>query len=481
MRSHRPPLIAPRARFRALAAFVTFAALAGLGPTARAQQASGGVLAGSTDASGPAWVDLPVGRGTTIVRAPRDRFDVVAQMPASTRARTGSALVYEAPLWQQRGRDEIGGLDGVAAAQLTRVARRFAGPLVVVVGRLAPDAAQLALDVYRIERTPGDQVVVRRAPFTPWHGNRWAAARKYLTPAEAAADPARAGRNPFGKFAGAADDPLFGHIDAAGAAVALGHAMVHYRAQYGVLAVVKLHVAVTQTHTGGWLRRTYTTTEHVLAQTSWRIATPRAAQPWAAPAAYCVVDPTCVDAACSRRACPDPALVAAADVALDDWTGPALPLGDEEIATVTSSSSGWTVLGLGAISDLLAPGLGPAEIGATVGGGATPLQIQHGIFGTADDGVGRAALAGGGALERAAGAALRNDVFGADVQRLAGLRAGMASVVPDATAFDPDAAGARRLDAVRQYQRCRARGLSGAGLQRCAAATLSDAVGPAPP
>jgi hypothetical protein len=48
-------------------------------------------------------------------------------------------------------------------------------------------------------------------------------------------------------------------------------------------------------------------------------------------------------------------------------------------------------------------------------------------------------------------------------------------VLPDGTAFDPRAAGAARLDDVRQYQRCKARGLSGAGLRRCAAAILTAA------
>ena len=253
--------------------------------------------------------------------------------------------------------------------------------------------------------------------------------------------------------------------------------MVHYRAAFGVLAVVQLHVNVTQTHTGGWLRRTYTTTEHVLARTTWRVATPGTAQPWAPTAAYCVVEPACTDQACSVRACPDPALVASAGVAVDDWTGPALPLTDQQIATVTTSSRGWTVLGLGAISDLLAPGLG---LGALVGGtalvdGAAPLQLAPGITGIVDGGVGRPTLPAASALGQAAGGALQRDVFGAASQRLAGLRAGLEQVLPDGTAFDPRAAGAARLDDVRQYQRCKARGLSGAGLRRCAAAILTAA------
>src|SRR5262249_41375135 len=149
----------------------------------------------------------------------------------------------------------------IPAAQSTALARQLVAPVTIVVGRYAQDVAELAIDVFRLERSASDDaVVVRRAAFTPLHGNRWAVARKYLTAAESAADPWRPGRNPFAQFVGAdGGDVLFHGIDLAAAQVALGHAMAYHHALYGVLAEVQLHVDVTQTHSGGWLRRSYTT------------------------------------------------------------------------------------------------------------------------------------------------------------------------------------------------------------------------------
>ena len=410
--------------------------------------------------------------GAATLDVPRDTFTVVARLAGRTHAAPGSLAVYGAEAWVRDDRGEIGRVGTLSAAQTTGLARQLVAPVVVVIGRYAVDAAELAVDVYRLERSSDDQIVVERSAFVPAHGNRWAVARKYLTASEAASDPLRPGRNPFARF-DAGTDPLFHGIDIAAAETAVAHAMTYFHAHYGVFARVQLFVDVTQTHSGGWLRRTYTTTEHVIAQTTWRVAAPVPVQPWASIPAFCVVDATCTDGTCSARRCPDPALVASAGMPFDDWTGPSLPMADQEIASVTSSSRGWTVLGLGAITDLLAPGLGAAEGGLSLAtNGGAPLQLQAAPLATPDDGVATSSLAPGTPIAQVAATPLQQGVFGSDAQRLSGIQAGYARAVVTPGSYDRDRAGNEMLDAVRQYQLCRQRGLAGEALRRCAAPSL---------
>jgi hypothetical protein len=400
---------------------------------------------------------------------PRDTFTIVAQIPAATRAGASNAAVYGAEAWIRNDRGEVGALGTISAAQSTALARQVLAPVVIVVGRFAADAAELAIDVYRLERRSDDTIVVSRSAFTPLHGNRWAAARKYLTAEEAAGDPNRVGRNPFARFQSAVPgDALFHGIDLAGAQTALGLAIAYFHAHAGALAQVQLHIDVTQTHSGGWLRRTYTTTEHVIAQTNWRIAAPAPAQPWSSEPSYCVV----------ALPCPDPALVASAGATFDDWTGPSLPVANQEIASLVSNSRGWTVLGLGAITGLLAPAAGPLDVASGLAGGGSPLQLQGAPFAGSDSGTAAPSLAPGTPLAAVAAAPLQRRVFGTDGDRLAGVQSGYVSTVAEPAGFQRDRAGAEMLDAVRQYQRCRERGLAGVALRRCAAPVVAGGAAP---
>jgi len=400
---------------------------------------------------------------------PRDDFVIVARIAANTRAASGDARVYAAEGWVRDGRNEIGALGTISAARATALARRLIAPVTVVVARYAVDAAELAVDIYRLERGTNDDVAVWRASFAPRHGNRWAAAGRYLSPGEAST-PGRVGRNPFARFDAGVGDNLFHGIDLAAAQTAIGHAMTYYRAQFGILGVVQLHIDTTQTHSGGFFHRTYRTIEHVIARTTWRVATPAAVQPWASIPTYCVVDLVCQDSACRSRSCPDPALVASAGAAFDDWTGPTLALSDQEIASLASSSSGWTVLGVGALTDLLAPGNGLPEIGTTLATrGGSALQPQSAPLGATGNGTAVPTLSPGSAIEKLAGPPLQRGVFGPEGQRFAGLQSGYAATVSDPKSFERDRAAAATRDAVAQYQRCRQRGYEGEVLRRCAA------------
>jgi hypothetical protein len=444
------------------------------------------------------WQDLPVPGGSERVRAPREFFHLVgeARLPPDP---TEDAGLLAAPAWLARNRPELTALPGFDAAGASALLRSLQGPVHVVLGRWSERTGELAIDVLRLQRAPGAgaQVVqVLSSPFTPAHGARWAAARAYLAPDEALADPARPGRNPFAAFAGAdPSDPVFHRAGLAAAEVAVGHAMSHYRAALGLLALTGVDARMSQSSGGNILRRTYTTTVTGTSRIDWLVALPAAAQPQALPAAICVVATPCLDAACrARRPCPDPSLVAVSRVSFDDWGAASLPSAPEEVYRWSSTQSSWTpfalVLAAGALPAIgglepqLAGGLDTAAF-TTAGVALLAWALTHpdrgapapalagaslpAVPATVTDGVATpppAPSSQQAAMDAAIGARTIAPALGAGA--LAALRQAWAGALPSAAAAGRGNAAQTLPSWNRLLRACTDAGLSGADLARCA-------------
>jgi hypothetical protein len=414
---------------------------------------------------------------------PIDRFERVGTVLAVREPGSAVALPNTDPAlagierWLRDNRPEIGAIGTLDAAATSQLARELQAPLHLVIGRLALDSGDLVVDVLRVGYGRDGQgrpaFNVWRAPFTPQHGRRWAAQRAYLT-ADERAVRSRPGRDPFAVFAGADADPLFHEIDVVGAQVVLGHATTLYEAPYALLALVALDPQVTQTRSGGLLRRRVTTTVDVRASTRWMIGTPLAAQPWAAPVAFCVVDPPCRSAACTPQPCPA-ARQAASGVAFDFVSGGPFADATQSLYRTTTSKSGFTVLAFTLASGLFLGGAAPASyaVGSTLlhdGGGL--LQPQSGVFGATGNGILEPPSAGDdtvAAMRAAARARVLADPQDR-TQSLDALNAGFGDLIRvDAAALAPAAAARQSRDAVARYRLCRQQGYAGQPLRRCAA------------
>jgi hypothetical protein len=434
---------------------------------------------------------LPAGDGTLAV--PVDRFERLGAVLATRAPDAPAALSTADPAlahierWLRDNRPEIGAVGTLDAAATSQLARDLQAPLHLVFGRMALDSGDLAVDVLRVAygRDPRGRPAfnVWRAPFTPQHGRRWAAQRAYLTPDERMVR-SRPGRDPFAAFAGDDTDPDFHSIDTVAAQVVLGHAMLLYEAPYALLALVALDPRVTQARSGGLLRRRVTTTVDVRASTRWMIGTPLAAQPWAAPVAYCVVDPPCRSAACTPQPCPA-ARQAASGVAFDFVSGGPFADTSQSLYRFSTTTRGTTVLAFALASGLVLGGAAPASyaVGSTLlhdGGGL--LQPQSGLFGATGNGVLDPPPATDDTA-RAMRAAAQARALADPLDRarsLDGLSAGFDDLMrADAAALAPATVAQQSRDAVARYRLCRQQGYAGQALRRCAAGR--DAAGSAAP
>jgi hypothetical protein len=343
-----------------------------------------------------------------------------------------------------------------------------------VFGRWNAESGEMAIDVIRVQRgidASGRPVVqALRSPFTAHHGNRWAAARAYLTASEAL-DDTLPGRNPFAAFAPAdRTDPVFYGISLAGAEVAVGHAMLHYRAVLGVLAVSSVRPSVTQSRGGNWFRRTLTTTVTGTGEVQWRVAAPVEVQPWGAQSAICVVRTPCADAACTARApCPAPELVAWSRAAFDDWGAGSLPQAPQEIYRWSTTQSSWSLLALAAFIGLTVYG------GDLIAGAATAqgLGIGDGVYAPPQSGSPQWAAM----RDRIRDMTLSGPASSA---QLDSIRRGYTAAAPTPASVDQQGASNQVQDMVRQFERCRAQGRIGPDLNRCAAPVYAPGMPAAP-
>ncbi|MBY0439420.1 MAG: hypothetical protein K2W80_14630, partial [Burkholderiales bacterium] len=215
------------------------------------------------------WTSWPAS-STVSVRYPLDNWTVLGEIAG--RGSGGFDLrMLQGERWITAGREEVGQL-GLGSDAVSRLVMAFPGHAAVVFATYSPENAQLRIRVVKAERMADGRIRSHLGDFTPHHGERWAAQRHYLSPAEAA-DPMRAGRNPFAVFRpGDETDPVFYNIGWSAAQVAVGHAMRLYNASAGFIAMTDTRWTQVVTRSGNLLRQRVDTTTQAWVRPRWFVA-----------------------------------------------------------------------------------------------------------------------------------------------------------------------------------------------------------------
>ncbi len=264
------------------------------------------------------------------------------------------------------------GTMGIASQEISDRIDRFPANSAYIFAAYSPETATLHIEVNRIEKRPDGVIYVEQAEFTPWHGEKWAAAGKYRTPAEVSFN--QPGHNPFQRFKGATTDPIFRDISWDAAQVAIGHAMRNYNAINGFVAVSKSRFTTTTKKKGNILRKKVTTTVTGYTRPEWYVVTPVDMQPDGA-----LVETLCV----VSLPCDAPEHVAYSGVAVAKWDGGNMPISEEQVYQWIHTKKAWTVLAfmiiLGPIYDL--------AVGSVLMNGGNLTDPQSKPFGKSGDGV----------------------------------------------------------------------------------------------
>lgn len=349
------------------------------------------------------WVNWP---GTSVA-VPQDNFTLVGQStftPNPTGGILASTEMLSGDKWITLGKETVGTL-GITSQQISSAMHRFPKNTMYVFAQYSPENASGRITIQKVEKAPNGSVTVYQADFTPWNGELWRAQGKYRDASEIAANAS--GHNPFANFAGALTDPVFHNIQWQAMMVAVGHAMRHYGAAFGFVALIKPSHTQNISHSGGGflsLTTTSTTTVTGYAQPVWYVATAMDASPTGQTGQICVTGGNV-----STTSCDNPAHVAIAGVTFNQWSGGNMPQNQDQIYQYVDTQSSWNVLAyallataltMGAVA-VVAPELftGSGMLLAGAGGAAVYLgsnlifngtgnltQAQNGFLGTTGNG-----------------------------------------------------------------------------------------------
>ncbi len=416
--------------------------------------------------------------------------------------------------WITLGRADAGSL-GLSSREISDRMERFPANASYVFAAYSPENGELSIEVQRIEKRPDGIIYVDQADFTPWHGEKWKAAGKYRTASEVGYGTA--GYNPFENFKGStSDDPVFHNISWTGAQVAVGHAMRHYGAMVGFIAVSQSRTTQTQSTSGGLFKKTVTTTVKGWVKPEWYIATPVELQQENAQIASICVSAT--QTATETSSCDDPAHVAISGVSVSSWKGGNMPMDEEMVYKWVHKQSSWSIaffavilavvtwgvaLAVTAAAPTLmasvqaATGLGAAGLGAVAGvaygvastamhSGGGIAQAQGGFFGSTGNGVFKVDLGSMSVQSKGLAEGVRNkhvlSGWGSNTTSSQKLFKGACAedkTVEECTTLGLDSGQMWRgdtyqevnttLDMRARHAACKAEGLTGAALQQCAA------------
>jgi hypothetical protein len=277
------------------------------------------------------------GTGVTRVKVPRDNWRTVAQITGTGRNESADFMI-QGEGWITYGVEGVGrlGLDPNQVAMI--LTRDNNGNPPWIVARFFPEQAKLKIDVFKITRDASGKQQVSVSNFTPHHGEHWRAARRYLTEAERT-NVAKAGYNPFEKFRGYDDDPVFHNIGWGAAQVAISHAMQYHGSVFSLYIETKNRFTQTQTTSGNFLRKTVTTTTSGFATPQFFLAMPLNMSPSRNninPATFGVI---CVTGA---TRCDAEEHVVTGLIALEPLKGGNIPEIEQMLYQDISSDSSWT-------------------------------------------------------------------------------------------------------------------------------------------
>ncbi len=372
-----------------------------------------------------------------------------------------------------------------------------------------PVNAQARIIVQKVEKGMDNRVHVYVSDFTPYHGMHWKVARYYQTPDERSND-LRAGNNPFRMFQavdisngmeGQATDPLFNNISFQGVQVAVGHAMQHYQAAFGLIYIPDTRFDQNQSCSSSFFSKKCTTTVKGYAKPKWFLAVPKNMDSTPMEAAICIL-PTAAGAGCDAAE-----HVARSGVSVREWVGGNLPVDEEMLYQWSQSKSSLSVMGIGIILGVLTMGMAlaygmaanvtmgvtqAAQWGYTVGSGYVTAnqmmgtgasEAQSTLFDQSGDGRLMPNLAGMGeqaqGLANAVAPKMRAGIVGSTMTGARKMAYGDCANTPGAQCAAADTGIAPRTNSYRQQNiplnlwdsrdQCKNVGLSGAALDRCTA------------
>ena len=345
----------------------------------------------------PRWTSAPAS-STVTVRYPLDNWSLLGEIAG--RGGGGFDLrMLQGERWITAGREEVGQL-GLGSDVVSKLVMAFPGHAAMVFATYSPENAQLRIRVVKAERQADGRIRSYLGDFTPHHGERWAAQRHYLSPAEAA-DPILAGRNPFAVFRPADEtDPVFHNIGWTAAQVAVGHAMRLYNASAGFIAMTDTRWTQVVTRSGNLLRQRVDTTTQAWVRPRWFVALPVDQQPYGVQAAICTLP--------GSTSCPTVEQLAQSGVSVSPWDGGNMPSPEDLLYSWTDSRSGFTVLAFAlvtaafvwvAASVAASAGAFGTAGGAGLGSSISPLKI--GAIAGGAYGVGSTVVGGGGPVTSA--------------------------------------------------------------------------------
>ena len=322
------------------------------------------------------------GTGVTRVTVPRDNWRLIAQMTGTGRTDSGNFMI-QGEGWITYGVEGVGRL-GLDPNQVAMILNRDEnGNPPWVVARYFPEQAKLKIDVFKITRDAAGRQQVWVSNFTPHHGEHWRAARRYVTESERT-NVVKAGYNPFEKFRGYDDDPMFHNIGWGAAQVALSHAMQYHDSVFSLYIETKNRFTQTTSESGNFLRKTVTTITTGYATPKFYLAMPLNMSPSRnniTPSNFGVI---CVTGATT---CDDEAHVVAAMIALEPLQGGNIPEVEQQLYYNVSTSSSWTTVAFALMTAALtygAVGMYASAYGGAgaVGGAAGAGEIAVGSVAT---------------------------------------------------------------------------------------------------
>jgi hypothetical protein len=331
------------------------------------------------------------GTGVTRVTVPRDNWRLIAQMTGTGRTDSGNFMI-QGEGWITYGVEGVGRL-GLEPNQVAMILNRDEnGNPPWVVARYFPEQAKLKIDIFKITRDAAGRQQVWASNFTPHHGEHWRAARRYVTESERT-NVVKAGYNPFEKFRGYDDDPMFHNIGWGAAQVALSHAMQYHDSVFALYIETANRFTQTQSTSGNFLRKTVTTITTGYATPKFYLAMPlnmSANRNNISPSSFGVI---CVTGATT---CDDEAHVVAAMIALEPLQGGNTPEIEQQLYYNVTTSSSWTTVAFALMTAALTYGAvglyAQAAIPAAEGAAAGSLIADTAV---ADIAVGQTALNSG--------------------------------------------------------------------------------------
>ena len=375
------------------------------------------------------WINYA---GTTVA-VPKDNWRTLGSV-AWDRSGGFDMNMIDGERWITLGRADAGSL-GLSSREISDRMSRFPANASYVFAAYSPENGELSVEIHRIEKRPDGVIYIDQADFTPWHGEKWKAAGKYRTAAEVGYGTA--GYNPFENFKGTNNqDPVFHNITWTGVQVAIGHAMRHYGAMVGFIAVSQSRTTQTQSTSGGFLKTTVTTTVKGWVKPAWYVATPvELQQENAQLAAICV---SATQTATETTSCDDPAHVAISGVSVSSWKGGNMPMDEEMVYKWVHKQSSWTIVffsvilavvtwGIATALTFAAPtmmGAVQAATGLTAAGMSAVAGVAYGVASTA-------LHSGGGLTQTQAGlfGSTGNGVFKVDLGSMSVQSQGLAQGV----------------------------------------------------